>query len=277
MRLRCLFLSLLLAVVVSAQSQWPMADSQPPISEWSVGAGELRTYDPTLSPQQYTGWSLHFRGYHYNYYQPKAKGQMPTAEWSFRDRFRYGNLLNASRSARIYYYSADLTFGTHYVFRPIEGMRIRLGGALQLYGDLKDQSRNVNNVASGVVQFQALATFHLSYHKDFTSRFAMTFSYGCETPLVGCRFAPGYGESYYEIYLKLPDLTDNVAFTSLHNHQALMGDLRVDFLFDGKGSLFLTFNHEHDYFRHANSLFYQNDLSGAIGFALRLQAISIDN
>jgi len=246
------------------------ASQDPAVNEWSVSAGETRLYDPTISPQQYKGWSLGFRGEHYNLYRNTS-----VVEWRFRDRFRYGNLLNASYSARMHYASVDLTYGSHYVFRPLDGLDIRLGGALQLFGDIKYNTRNVNNIAGGNVSVNLLATFALSYDAQLTPTFRLGASYALETPLVGCRFAPQYGESYYEIYLRLPDLSKNIAFTSLHNHQAVAGNLRLNMTFHNRGTLFLAFTHDHDYFRFSNSLFYVNDLSGSIGFALRLGTLNI--
>jgi len=250
-----------------------LSGQTPAANEWSIDAGEMRLYDPTLSPQEYTGWSLGFRGFHFNRYKPA----MPV-EWSFRDRFRYGNLINSSSSALINYLSAELTYGTNYLFTPSSapGLELRLGGALQLFGAYRDQTRNVNNYGAGDVALQGLVTFRIAYHLPIaSSRFGMYVSYGLETPLIGCRFAPHYGESYYEIYLRMPDLSQNVAFTSLHNHQALTGDLRIDMIFNNHASLFVTFNHESDYFRFANSLFYNNNLTASLGFALRLAPVDL--
>lgn len=253
---------------VTLTSAYP--ESAPAVNNWSVSAGETRLYEPTLSQQQYKGWSLGFRGEHYNFYHNKT-----SVEWLFRDQFRYGSLINASSSAMIDYFSVDFLYGTHYVFRPLKGFDIRLGGAVQLFGDLKNQSRNVNNIASGNVSLNLLATLSFAYDVRITPNFRLGAYYGLETPLVGCRFAPHYGESYYEIYLRLPDLSRNVAFTSLHNHQALAGNLRLNFTFRDKGVLFLAFTHDHDYFRYSNSIFYVNNLSGSVGFALRLSPVSL--
>lgn len=246
------------------------AETKPAVNSWSVSAGETRLYEPTLSSQQYKGWSLGFRGEHCNLYRNAM-----SVEWLFRDNFRYGNLLNASSSAKMDYASADLTFGTHYVFRPISNFNVRLGGAVQLFGDIKSQSRNVNNVASGNVSLNLLATLSLSYDAPLTPNFRLGASYSLETPFIGCRFAPRYGESYYEIYLRLPDLSHNVAFTSFHNHQALAGNLRINLTFRDKGVLFLAFSHDHDYFRYSNSLFYVNNLAGSVGFSLRLSPVAL--
>jgi len=267
---RVYFLPLFLFLFSPISAYAANAENTPAINNWSFSAGEMRLYEPTLSPQEYKGWSLGFRGEHFNFYRNTT-----CVEWLFRDRFRYGNLINASKSAGINYLSADLTFGSHYIFRPIKDFDISLGGALQLFGDIKYQSRNVNNIASANISINLLATLSLSYDALLTPKFRLGASYCLEAPLIGCRFAPRYGESYYEIYLRLPDLSQNVAFTSLHNHQALSGNLRLNFTFNDKGTLFLAFTHDHDYFRFSNSLFYVNDLSGSIGFALRLAPVTI--
>lgn len=261
---------ILALILVSWVTLTSACSESPAVNSWSVSAGETRLYEPTLSPQQYKGWSLGFRGEHYNLYR-----NTESVEWLFRDRFRYGSLINASSSAMMDYASAELTFGTHYIFRPLNDFNIRLGGAVQLFGDLKSQSRNVNNIASGNVSLNLLATLSLSYDARLTQNFRLGASYSLETPLIGCRFAPHYGEAYYEIYLGLPDLSQNVAFTSLHNHQALAGNLRLNFTFRDKGVLFLAFTHDHDYFRYSNSLFYVNNLSGSVGFSLKLSPVSL--
>lgn len=271
--MKSLFLILLVLLSVETHCSASLPDdteTMPAVNEWSVTAGETRLYEPTLSPQQYKGWSLGFRGEHYNLY-PKSN----SVGWNFRDKFHYGNLINASSSARMHYGSVDFTYGSHYIFRPLKNFDIRLGGAVQLFGDIKYLSRNVNNIASGNVSFNFLATLAFSYDAQLTPDFRLGASYNIESPLIGCRFAPNYGESYYEIYLRLPDLSKNVTFTSLHNHQAVAGNLRLNLVFKNKVVLFLGFTHDNDYFRYSNSLFYVSDLSGSIGLAFRLETINI--
>lgn len=269
-----LFPLLLISLSSLAQTSSNLAEVSalpaPAVNNWSMSAGEMRIYEPTLSPQQYKGWSLGFRGEHFNLYRKTT-----SVEWLFRDRFRYANLINASSSARMQYLSADLSFGSHYIFRPLRDFDIRLGGALQLYGDIKYVSRNFNNIASGNVSVNFLATLSLSYDALLTPKFRLGASYSLESPLIGCRFAPRYGESYYEIYLRLPDLKQNVTFSSLHNHQALAGSLRLNLTFLDRGTLFLAFTHDHDYFHFSRSIFYVYELSGSIGFALRLSPVSL--
>ena len=239
-----------------------------PVNRWSVRVGEFCSYDPVLSPQQSSGVSITLNALHYAPYRDSSN-----VWWSFRDQFRYSPMLNDASSSRTHFGSVRLDYGTHYRFQLAHGLSLTAGGCLDIYGGIKYNTRNVNNIASADVQIGLRAMVSGHYEHDFSSKFGMGVHYGLSTPLIGCFFAPEYGESYYEIWLYLPEsLGHTIHFSAPHNRQGVMGELMVDFMFP-HGTLFVGFTHENEWWQTDACHFRQADIAGCVGFALRLQAL----
>ena len=257
---RLLYILIMCLAVLTVQAQ--------SLNRWSIRVGEFRSYDQILSQQEYNGVSITLNALHLGQYRDTGN-----VYWYFRDQFRFSPMLNSSRSARLYFGSIRLDYGTNYAFDLGNGFRLSAGGYLDIYGGIKYNTRNVNNIASADVQIglRAAATAHYMYR--WSSKFALGCHYGLSTPLIGCFFAPDYGESYYEIWLNLPSsLNHSVHFSSFHNRQGIMGDLAIDLIFP-HGVLTLGFNHENEWWQTSTNSFYESDISGSIGFALRLASL----
>ena len=237
-------------------------------NRYAINIGEMAITDHYLSNQEYKGLSLGLDAYHTAYYN----GSDSCVSWLVYDHWRYGQLINASYSAMIQYIGGNAGFASHYNWRPIKGLRLMAGGAIDIYGALKNQSRNVNNPSSGDIQVNLMASVGAQYKLSW-KRCALSFDYMASTPLIGGMFVPEMGQSYYEIYINLPSAFNDVAhFTSLHNRQGIRGNLSINFTLPTV-TLFVGMTHNHQWW-HANYMnFYVKELSGQIGIALNLGII----
>ena len=237
-------------------------------NRWAVNVGEMAISDHFLSNQEYKGLSLGLDAYHTAYYN----GSDSCVSWLVYDHWRYGQLINASYSAMIQYIGGNAGFASHYNWHPIRGLRLMAGGSVDIYGAIKNQTRNVNNPSSGDIQLYLMASVGAQYKLSW-KRWALSLDYMASTPLIGGMFVPEMGQSYYEIYTNLPSAFNDVAhFTSLHNRQGVRGNLSVNFTLPTV-TLFIGMTHNHQWW-HANYMnFYVKELSGQVGIALNLGII----
>lgn len=237
-------------------------------NRWAVNVGEMAITDHFLSNQEYKGLVLGIEATHSNFY----KGTDSTVSWQVYDYWRYGRLINSSYSAMIEYIGGNAGFASHYNWQPIKGLRLMAGGSIDIYGALKNQSRNVNNPSSSDIQVNLMASVGAQYKLSW-KRWALSFDYMASTPLIGGMFIPEMGQSYYEIYTNLPSaLNDVTHFTSLHNRQGVRGNLSINFNLPTV-TLFLGMTHNHQWWHANNMSFYVHELSGQVGIALNLGII----
>lgn len=234
-------------------------------NRWAVNVGEMSVSDHYLSNQQYKGLTIGLEATHTAFY----RGTDSTLSWQVYDYWRYGRLINSSYSAMIQYIGGNAGFATHYNWHPVKGLRLMAGGSVEAYGALKTQSRNVNNPYSSDIQLNLMASIGAQYQLKW-QKWSMEFDYMASTPLVGGMFVPEMGQSYYEIYLNMPSVLNDIThFTSLHNRQGIRGNLSVNFTLPTV-TLFVGMTHNHQWW-HANNLsFYLHELSGQVGIALNL-------
>lgn len=237
-------------------------------NRFALNIGEMAITDYYLSNQEYKGLTLGLEANHSAYYNNTDS----CISWLVYDHWRYGRLINPSYTAMIQYIGGNAGFTTHYNWHPIKGLRLMAGGAIDIYGALKNQSRNVNNPASGDIQLNLMASIGMQYQLQW-KKWALAFNYNANTPLLGGMFVPEMGQSYYEIYLNLPHELNNVIhFTSVHNRQGVKGNLSIDFILP-TATLFIAFTHNHQWWNANNINFYIKELSGQIGIALNLGVI----
>lgn len=237
-------------------------------NRWAINVGEMAIADHYLSNQEYKGLTLGLEAYHTAYYRESDS----CVSWLIYDQWRYGQLINSSYSAIIQYISGNAGFASHYNWQPIKGLKLMAGGAIDLYGALKNQSRNVNNPMSVDIQLNLMASVGAEYRLSL-KKWALSFNYIANTPLVGGMFVPEMGHSYYEIYENLPYvMKDIVHFTSFHNRQGVRGNLSVNFVLPTV-TLFVGMTHNHQWWNANNIEFYLHELSGQVGIALNLGII----
>lgn len=234
-------------------------------NRWSVSIGNISVVDNYLSNQEYSGMLYGFQAQHGAYYKNTEK----RVSWHFYDNWRYGKLINASYSATIDYASLNIGFGSHYNWNIAKGLMVKAGSKIDILGAIKYQNRNVNNPASGDIHLQLFASGAVQYFLKW-NKFALLFHYSINTPVLGCMFVPEMGQSYYEIYLKLPKgINDITHFTSFHNMQGVDGNFSIQYIFRGF-TLYTAFRHDNRWW-HANNLsFYNKELSCQIGVIVDL-------
>ena len=237
-------------------------------NRFAISLGEMSVTDHYLSNQEYSGITLGLDANHTAYYNSTDS----CASWLVYDHWRYGQLINSSYSAVIQYFGGNAGFASHYNWHPAKGLRLMAGGAIDIYGATKNQSRNVNNPFSADIQISLMASIGAQYKLTW-KRWALSFDYMATTPLIGGMFVPEMGQSYYEIYLNMPSALNEVAhFTSFHNRQGIKGNLSVNFILPTV-TLFMGMNHNHQWWQANNMNFYIKELSGQIGIALNLGII----
>ena len=237
-------------------------------NRFAINIAEMAITDHYLSNQEYKGLSLGLDINHTNYYNNTNN----RISWQVYDHWRYGRLINPSYTAMIQYIGGNIGFASHYNWLPIKNLRLMAGSAIDIYGALKTQSRNVNNPYSGDIQLNLMASLGAQYQFSF-NKWALTFDYLATSPLIGGMFVPEMGESYYEIYLNLPASLNNVThFTSFHNRQGVNGSLSVNFVLPTV-TLFVGMTHNHQWWQANQTNFYIKELSGQVGIALNLGII----
>lgn len=239
---------------------------------WSVEAGGASVADTYLSNQEYSGVVFGFNARHAGWYAGTER-----VGWEVYDHWRYApQLVNASRSAAYRYASLTVGYGTHYIWQPGCGFRLKAGGAAEVHGALKMQSRNVNNVASGDISAVVLATAGAEWRRAYRG-WQFVLAYDVAVPVAGAMFVPQMGQSYYELYLTLPrGLGEVVHFASLHNMQGVRGDFRADFRYR-TFTFFVGFTHDYRQWRANGIECYDSFLTGRLGFALTIDVLSGDD
>lgn len=249
-----LLICILLTISINAQNDNIVSH------QYTFSFGEMRLADTYLSNQEYSGYTYKLGARQGAFYSAENQN----VSWEVYEKAAYGRLINASYSALIYYYSLNLGYASYYHWRPIENLTLSAGGAVDVFGAYKDQSRNVNNIASGDLQLQAKAIAAAQYSLQWKN-FALNLQYSASTPFLGGMFVPGMGQSYYDIYLHLPEvLSDIVHFTSFHNNLGLEGNFSVNMIFKNF-TLYTGFTHNNQKWSANNLNFYTNELSGYIG------------
>ncbi len=235
-------------------------------NRYAFSLGELKIADPSLSNQEYKGLIYALEGRHGAFYP----SQPQRVSWLVYDRWQYGSLINASYSALTSYFAANLGFGTNCHWHFGKHFGVAAGGIVDFYGAYKSQSRNVNNIGSGDLQLNLLASAAVNGHWQWR-KFALQAQYSVATPLIGAFFLPELGQSYYEIYENLPDGLNNIVhFASFHNFQSVKGDAAINLIFSGF-TLNLSFRHNHQWWQANNQNCYRKELSGQIGTTIDLE------
>lgn len=177
---------------------WLTVSAQPHAVErtWLFGAGGASIYDAYLSPLDYRG--------------PSANVMMlneRTARWGC-GRVSSMTVLdvegsyasNGSGNAHFYDGQVSLGMGWHYNWRPVQAMRIRLGGLAELSGGGTYSTRNGNNPAQGRGAFDVAASAVFDYTFRIRRLQPWHVRASLDLPLGGLMFSPQFGQSYYEIF-----------------------------------------------------------------------------
>lgn len=275
-RIKLLILLLLAAISLYAQNSGDVEHSS--LNTWGIGAGGVSVYDPQLSSSVYRGFSVTVEGVHQNHYVKNDK-----AWWVVSDRLSYGRVLNESHTAAMQHLRGKFSYASGYMYRHDEsGWKIRCmaGGSLRLSGILNYLPRNYNNVASADVRLLACGFFQFGFMTVPAGSAVkeLGIHYSVEFPLIGCSFAPDYGESYYEVWASEPGIGSLARFASLHNCWEADGKLTLSLGFK-KFIMSMSFVHDNSLLVPTWNVpeyrFWHNDLSGELSFTLYLGRMNV--
>jgi hypothetical protein len=192
--------------------------------------------------------------------------------WELYDIWQYASLINSSQSAMITLFDVKLGFGSYYHWRPVKNLTFQAGAIMEVYGAVKMQSRNVNNIGSGDIALTLAAAGKARYDIP-TKPVIISFQYAVSTPIVGAMFIPEWGQSYFEIYEHIKQSLPNVIkFSSFHNKYGVNGKFNIDLIFKGF-TLRTGFAHNNMYWSGNDLAFYHNDIYGEIGTVIDLQLL----
>ncbi len=225
-KIRFLLLFLFATMVVSAQNT---DDKKYLLTSKTntIGISTLSFVDPYLSPLTYDGLAIS--------YDNEARRFLSTENTNISTQsllnLQAGILLNTPVSSDMLYLGANYGWEMCYhAVIPIKGLKVLVGGLLDIDFGFKNMERNVNNPVnldiSTNLNLSALARYTIPLrHKTLQLQLAL------QTPVIGYMFVPKAGASYYEMF-DLGNLTDAFHFSSLYNKRGLNSTLTVEVPFN---------------------------------------------
>lgn len=166
------------------------------VSAYTLSVGRADHISTYISPLNYHGPMLGVSG-------AWSKG-MPFSPLKWRMRFdgglHGGRLINTPGTALLYSAGADFSWGMARCWTPAPGWHLSVGGAAGIDADADVLLHNSNNPVSADIWSGLSLTAHTSFSTHF-GRLPVTLTERIALPLAGAFFMPGYGESYYEIYI----------------------------------------------------------------------------
>lgn len=169
---------------------------RPVTSVYSLEIGAARDLSTYLSPLWYTGPDVALTGS-----WSKAFQHWPgrcTMQFAAAVDFQW--MLNPARTARMAGLTAQFGWGLSWRHPLGRGWEVEAGGMIDLWGGVLYQMRNGNNPATALAYGGIDARGALTWHTRW-GRLPVTLLDEVRIPTAGAFFTPGYGESYYEIYL----------------------------------------------------------------------------
>lgn len=172
------------------------AERRPISSTYTLEVGAARNLSTYLSPLYYNGTSYSLTGSWVKAFN----------RWSDRCDMRFeaaldlDNTMNPARTAYIYGLTARFEWGLSWSRRFGNSWKFNLGPMLDIYGGALYAPRNGNNPVTALATAGIVTSAALAYHTRF-GKFPIVISDEAFIPTLSAFFCPGYGESYYEIYL----------------------------------------------------------------------------
>lgn len=163
---------------------------------YALEAGAAKDISTYLSPLYYKGTEYALSG---SWTRPfhfcRDKVMM-----RFEADIRFSSMDNPSKTASMLGATARFNWGLAAYWNLSEHWRVSVGGAVDLYGGALWLMRNGNNPVTAMANVGINATASASY-KFKMGKLPVTIDDYVSVPTLSAFFCPGYGESYYEIYL----------------------------------------------------------------------------
>lgn len=195
-----------------------------------IGWGRTNLLDTYLSPEEYVGLDLRYISHTLR----KRRNSRVIHELIHQGNIAYVD--NRAHNGREIAGNYNFQFGLHYLFKTWNLSRNQLhfeaGGNAEVNLGFLYNTRNSNNPAQARLFINVVPTAALTYdfhhpfrpseYRDFRLRYELG------VPLVGLRFSPNYGQSYYEIFSK-DNYDHNLVPTTIGNAPSLRQMLTLDF------------------------------------------------
>ena len=193
-----------------------------------IGIGSVRQQDTYLSPLNYKGTQVQFL---YETLRPSRRGG---GRWTMQSIWQ-GNLsYTDSPTSNANNLGGDIgyNFAMHYNWllgNAPAGLRLQLGPQLNVNAGALYNTRNGNNPAQAIVNAGVSVSMAAIYgfrikRQPFLVRNQL------DVPVVGLKFSPNYGQSYYEIFSE-GNSDHNLCATTPFNAPCLRNLLTVDIPF----------------------------------------------
>lgn len=184
------------ACAVTQPTEKPTAQSRPVTGIYSLEIGGTHDLSTYLSPLFYDGTDFTLSGIWTKDFQ----------RWSDRCVMRFeGDISlrlseNPAKTAMMYGLTAHFGWGMSWRHRFLRHWQVTIGPMLDIFGGAMYLARNGNNPVNAMAYAGLDIAASLSY-KFKIGRIPCRVVDEVRVPAVGGFFCPGYGETYYEIYL----------------------------------------------------------------------------
>ena len=180
----------------SLKAQDSSDSSRPVTSLYSIELGRTNVRASYLSPLTYSGTQTSLFGA-----WSKAMPFNPQAAiMNFEADANFCNLLNPAQTARMVGLTGDFYWTLEWRKQLPYDFQITAGGGVNLMGGAYYLLRNSNNPVEAMANISLLASASMSKHFKI-GKLPILVSDRVKLPSLGVFFCPGYGETYYEIYL----------------------------------------------------------------------------
>lgn len=180
----------------SAEEAGSSSSARSILSEWTLGLGRSDILSTYLSPLNFSGFRPSLSG-------AWSKG-MPFSPEKWRMRFEAelgcSRLMNSPGTAYEYEAGASFSWGMERVWQPDSRFTVTGGGCVGFDADAVWLTRNSNNPVSLPIRTDLSLTGSAAFNFRM-GRLPVTIAERVSLPSLGLFFMPGYGESFYEIYI----------------------------------------------------------------------------
>lgn len=174
----------------------PSGTSRPVTGSYSLQFGHTDVKATYLSPLTYSGSQFALAGS-----WGKAMPFNPeSAVMQFDVDASFCNLLNPAQTARMVGLTADFSWALEWRKHLTHDFQITAGGGIDLMGGAYYLLRNSNNPVQAMANVSLMVAASASKHFKI-GRLPVLIADRVRIPSLGVFFCPGYGETYYEIYL----------------------------------------------------------------------------
>lgn len=219
---RCFVAILLVLCVANAalgQSEQSLATKKAVNQATLFGVGSMILTDTYLSPLEYNGLSLSL------FYERLNATSLFNSKMLLQQQvlLQGASTDNPISNAKTYYGNIDYHLHGFYPILKTNSFRLLGGAGTELSVGGVYNIRNSNNPAQLKTSINLNASLMAFYKwKQLTLRWQIT------TPLMGAFFSPGYGQSYYEIFV-LGNDSGTIQFATPSNQRGLRNYITADY------------------------------------------------